>query len=213
MTLSRFRLEESRKPFEIVAAIDAINPAGAAATAVETERCNPAEDIAVADEVRPARVTETGSARGVVVGQQQREVAGEPGVYLVQLWVGDHSNAFCDLEYRIDLLESITDGGERHILLTALVGQLVELVQRGQRTEFGDSKSLGAGSFEDDDAKVEQEERVGVVLGMCVGLSADVAGERVSVAGDTTFYVCIEPYLSLGGWRFGAVTCSEEDSC
>jgi hypothetical protein len=66
------------EPVEIVGSVDAVDAARAGAVAVEAVRGHAADHVRVSDEVRAARVAEAGTTGVVVVGQEDREVTGEP---------------------------------------------------------------------------------------------------------------------------------------
>ena len=63
------------EPVEVVRLVDAVGAAVGFARDVRAERRNGPDDIRVADENRPTRVTEAGAAPTGVVGDQDREVA------------------------------------------------------------------------------------------------------------------------------------------
>ena len=59
--------------------IHAEHAAGAGAVAVDAEGGDASNDVAVAEEVWPARITKAGAASVRIIGQQQGEIAGEAG--------------------------------------------------------------------------------------------------------------------------------------
>src|SRR5439155_1377347 len=78
---------------EVPAAVQTVDAASACTVAVQAEGGDTTDDVRRPDEVRAARVTEAGAAGVRVVREQEREVADDPAVDLIELRVRDHPDA------------------------------------------------------------------------------------------------------------------------
>ena len=96
-------VEERADPIEGPRAIHAEYAARPGAVAIDAEGRHTRDNITVAKEVGSTRVTETSTTGGVVVREQEREVAGEAGnVDLNQMGMGHHADAFLFHEDRVN---------------------------------------------------------------------------------------------------------------
>jgi hypothetical protein len=195
----------STQPREVVLSIQSVHTTCSGTVSVNSERSDTRNDIRITQKVGTPRVTQTGTASGVVVAQKQRKVTSKTrGIDLNKGGVRHHSDSLCFNKDWVDLLKSVSNRGEFTMLLQSI--KLAQLWKHTIRDRilhgFGETSVAFAFAFL---VEVVQDNNANIVDKKCTWIEKrvfvkrigrDFSGVWIAVSRDSTLHVRIKPDLS-----------------